>query len=160
MVCTSYLKNKHLILDDLVQPSEPAETEKGDAPANHSLYVYAVFFFILGLATGSLALFSRRVGVCGPKKRFCGKYYIQFVQEEDAISIRERIEARKFSEEKVNHQSQSSRSDEESPAEPATTRLASIQQTEQPAESETQRTAISRSSSKTDDPHQAFGNES
>ena len=62
-----------------------------------------MLFFMFGPAVGSLARFGRRLALCGP--RFCGKYYIKFVQEEDAISISERIEQRKSGEQANQSQS-------------------------------------------------------
>ena len=144
-VCTSYLKNKFLILDDLTEPDRPAEKLKNPG-SKSSWYLYVLFFFMLGLAVGSSAALGRRVAFCGPKKRFCGNYYIRFVQEEDAISISERIGARKGSGESTQV---------ESAEEPTVSAARSpIQQSEQPAESES-----NASSSKTDDRHQAADNE-
>ena len=122
-------------MNDLVE--QPAKTVE-EPVVDYSPYAYVMFFFVLGLAIGGLARFSRRVGFCGPRKRFCGEYYIKFVQEEDAISISERIKVRKLA--WRANQSGSAGS-------------LPIQQSEQENESKP------RSSSKTDDHHQAFGNE-
>lgn len=167
-VCTSYLKNKNLILDDLTAAEQNPPTKKAYGEnANNSLYVLLVFFFILGLATGSLARCSRQLAFCGPRRRFCGKYYIKFVQEEDAISISERIEARKLSE-RPNQRRAEERLAVELERKPADAEQpivsSPIQQSEQPAESENGASDTSdandaRSSSKTDDHRQTFGNE-
>lgn len=44
-------------------------------------------FFLLGLKIGPAFVLARKIALCRVKRKFCGRLYVKFKQEEDAISF-------------------------------------------------------------------------
>lgn len=83
-ICNSYHKNKHLILDDLVE--RPTNDEKKEEPQSDYSYLFYLFFFSLGIKIGVSLVLARRVIA---KRKLCGtRCYVRFDRDgNDTISI-------------------------------------------------------------------------